>query len=55
MQYWKPYVGVRATGQPGFEGVAVALPGASCIAFFDLISFAGGHARPPGPPTEEIS
>ena len=27
---------------PGFKGVAVALRGAFCIAFFELISFVGG-------------
>ena len=33
----------------------VPLHRASCIEFIDLISFAGGHAGPPEPPTEEIS
>ena len=31
---------------PGFEEVPVALRGASCRAFFKLISFVGGQAGP---------
>ena len=40
MQYRKPYIGiqaVRAIGTPGFEEVPVALHGAFCIEFFELI------------------
>ena len=31
---------------PGFKGVPVALHGALCTEFFDLISFAGGQGGP---------
>ena len=41
-------VGMQPSGrrQPGFEGVPVALHGASYFAFFELISFVGGQGGP---------
>ena len=55
MQYRKPHEAQQLLLLNQGVPWPVALCGTSSITFFGQISFASGQARPPGPPTEEIS